>query len=334
MKSLFEKLMNLDNVYNIEKLINEDNFKLSFNKTYFDSVQNKTLPGETVIIDNDKTFLDMYISQEFLPLKKFFEVVETKKIVNKIEETDSEYLLRMISVRKAKINILKIFHQIAYYKGTAEYILFFTRFFVKLRGYDLSEKTKVDILDNYCYSVTANCSLEEWEEILKPIVHPIGFSCSFLSIDGQDFSSFVQLKNFDISTKTSKLDVGFRNLNSNCLDNLNFEELSSGLENNFKNSFWFDNNGCPFPYLREDDGILTSSNDNVKYLTVSKTVKVTKVGDVITVGSSIYSPVTLFAAGTDLTNLTIDNTKKYILLRRATISGEVLYSQVLIFQKV
>ena len=54
MKSLFEKLMNLDNVYNIEKLINEDNFKLSFNKTYFDSVQNKTLPGETVIIDNDK----------------------------------------------------------------------------------------------------------------------------------------------------------------------------------------------------------------------------------------------------------------------------------------
>ena len=244
MKSALKNILNLQNIYDIEQLVNGDDFKLTFNKTYFDETQGKTLPGDLETIDNNKLFLDILMSQEFSQLKKFFEVIEAREVtLDKnsgaviFSETLDEYNDRIIKVKRAKVAILKIFNQIAYYKGTTEYILFFLRFFVELKGREFHDKAEVNTFDNCSYSVTANCSIEEWEEIIKPIVHPVGFRCVFLNINGQNFSTLTQRKTFSISELRTKLDVGFQNLNLEHYNNLNFDELISERNDNFTDGF-------------------------------------------------------------------------------------------------
>jgi hypothetical protein len=59
---------------------------------------------------------------------------------------------------------------------------------------------KVDKLDNTLYQLNSIASLEEWETILKPIVHPLGWNVIYndLSEEATEIDSIIQHKNFTI----------------------------------------------------------------------------------------------------------------------------------------
>lgn len=88
-----------------------------------------------------------------------------------------------------------------------------------ISGFSVIPQFELNInkIDNTVYSISTIISLEEWETILKPIVHPLGYNDIFTQFNNNDsvnINMFVQHKNNTIYSNNDRyINIGYNNNN-------------------------------------------------------------------------------------------------------------------------
>lgn len=179
------KILSFSDYLNLDKLIDglaiDENF---FNITKFDYNQQKTVKtSEQSKLDDTFVLFNLYIKEKYPELQTYFEEINSKSEFNNLSETQEEFINRLESIKELKKTFFRVYDKIKIYKGTRSFFEFIISFYLKMK-YNLPDSAiEVNVYETgaFNYLITANLDDNEFEYIIKPIVHPIGWNCFFVS---------------------------------------------------------------------------------------------------------------------------------------------------------
>jgi len=170
--SIYDNKRNPIDIYrqlsNINKNLSIDNNKdndFSFKKTiYYPERSRYELDPNETFVNNDLTYLNLQINQYAFEYKNLLEKVNTNILSDNalfdLKNNFTKFLLKNIS----KLNNLK---------GSLYLIDFILKSYAKFIGYYV-----VSVVEekNFVYRITTSIPLDEWNGLLKNIVHPCGWN--------------------------------------------------------------------------------------------------------------------------------------------------------------
>ena len=222
LSNVYKKIMSLAEFQDIDKILeNIDDIIVEYNPTQYDSEKNIHVKSETSTLKNGNSVLQgLYVSQNHNNLVKFFEEIEKPSLIPigdglGLLETEQEYKQRLADSVSIKKIFLKVFKKANFFKGTKDFIEFVLFFYNKLKYFpndDQKNPVRVLEISAFKYSASSVALEQEFEEIIKPIVHPVGWESYYTNINKKNKKGFFQNKSTRVSPKLDTLTIGSSSL--------------------------------------------------------------------------------------------------------------------------